>query len=590
MKFLKSTIITFLFLPLMLSAQKWDVGISAGITGYEGDVDKFALSSFSRQRIAGGLMVRRNFDSRIALRGNLIYGRLSGNDADFSSPSWRIPRGFNFTAPLLEGSLQAEFQFVKERKRMEGISTENTTLSQNHNQENKTGLLRKRSIVPYGILGIGFGNIKPTTDYNNRTTPNTIASASLIAEDQLKTAASNKTHLVIPMGGGLRINLTKRVALGAEIAFRPTFSDLIDGVSVSGNSKRNDWYSTALLTLSRSFGERDSDGDGIADDKDVCPTIAGLKTTNGCPDQDNDGIADANDSCPTVAGSKSLRGCPDADEDGVADADDACPTVKGSAEMKGCPDADGDGVADKDDKCPNEKGSKERDGCPFSDRDKDGIADAYDMCPDLAGLQKYDGCPDTDGDGISDDKDNCPTKFGLKNFRGCPDTDGDGISDDKDNCPTVAGVSTNKGCPTETTPTVITTPTPNAAPMPAPSTSVNTVMTTTGFIKKVYFTTSKALIAGQNLLTMTEVYDYLQANPTSDVKISGHTDNTGLNPANRSLSENRAKSCYDWLKAKGIRGSRMTFVGFASDKPDATNENEAGRALNRRVEFEVFKH
>ena len=586
MKILKSTLITLLFLPMLLSAQKWDVGISAGITGYEGDVDKFALSSFKRQRIAGGLMLRRNFDSRVALRANLIYGSLSGNDADFSSPSWRVPRGFNFKAPLLEGSIQAEFQFVKERKRVDNISPENTTLSQNHNQENGNKLIRKRAIVPYGILGIGFGNIKPTTDYNNRTTPNTIASATLIAEDQAKTAASNKTHLVIPIGGGLRVNLTKRIALGGEIAFRPTFSDLIDGVSASGNSKRKDWYSTALLTLSRSFGTRDSDNDGIADDQDICPTIPGTKATNGCPDTDGDGIADANDACPDVAGSKLLRGCPDADKDGIADADDACPTAKGSAEMKGCPDTDGDGVADKDDKCPNEKGTKDHDGCPFADRDKDGIADANDMCPDLAGLQKYDGCPDTDGDGIADDKDNCPTKFGSKQYSGCPDTDADGISDEKDNCPTVAGVSANKGCPLETTPTVITTPTPNANT----TSSVNTVITATGFIKKVYFTTSKALIAGQNLLTMTEVYDYLQANPGYDVKISGHTDNTGLNPSNRTLSEGRAKSCYDWLKTKGVRGSRMTFVGFASDKPDATNDNEAGRALNRRVEFEVFQH
>ena len=574
----------------MLSAQKWDVGISAGITGYEGDLDKFVLSSFSRQRIAGGLMVRRNFDSRIALRGNLIYGRLSGNDADFKTPSWRPQRAISFKAPLLEGSLQAEFQFVKEHKSMDNMTPENTTLSKSHSQ-NGNGLSRKRAIVPYGILGIGFANIKPTTDYNNTGRPNPIANATLIAEDVTKTAAGSKTHLVIPMGGGLRVNVTKKIALGAEIAFRPTFSDLIDGVSVSGNSKRKDWYSTALLTLSRSFGEKDTDNDGITDANDACPTIFGGKATNGCPDRDSDGIADANDNCPDVAGSKSLRGCPDADEDGIADADDACPTAKGSVEMKGCPDGDGDGVADKDDKCPTEKGSKEREGCVFLDRDKDGIADANDMCPDLPGLQKFDGCPDTDGDGIADDKDNCPTKFGLKNFRGCPDTDSDGVSDDKDDCPTVAGVTTNKGCPVAVTPTVITTPTPNANPTPSNTgSSVNTVLTTTGFIKKVYFTTSKALIAGQNLLTMTEVYDYLVQNPGYDVKISGHTDNTGLNPSNRTLSENRAKSCYDWLKSKGIKGSRMTFVGFASEKPDATNENEPGRALNRRVEFEVFPH
>ncbi|MDZ7605555.1 MAG: thrombospondin type 3 repeat-containing protein [Cyclobacteriaceae bacterium] len=88
---------------------------------------------------------------------------------------------------------------------------------------------------------------------------------------------------------------------------------------------------------------------------------------NGCPDTDGDGIPDKDDDCPTVAGLAKFKGCPDTDEDGVPDPKDKCPnTPKGCpVDADGCPlDSDGDGVIDCEDKCPNEAGSQENNGCP----------------------------------------------------------------------------------------------------------------------------------------------------------------------------------------------------------------------------------
>ncbi|TMM53312.1 hypothetical protein FEE95_19810 [Maribacter algarum] len=81
-------------------------------------------------------------------------------------------------------------------------------------------------------------------------------------------------------------------------------------------------------------------------------------------DTDGDGVADADDACPSEAGLAALGGCPDADSDGVADKDDSCPNEAGLSDLAGCPDADGDGIADKDDACPNEAGVAALDGCP----------------------------------------------------------------------------------------------------------------------------------------------------------------------------------------------------------------------------------
>jgi outer membrane protein OmpA-like peptidoglycan-associated protein len=109
---------------------------------------------------------------------------------------------------------------------------------------------------------------------------------------------------------------------------------------------------------------KDTDGDGVFDNEDKCPSVAGLRVFDGCPDTDADGIQDSDDKCPTIAGIKAFDGCADTDEDGVQDSDDECPIVKGLPALKGCPDTDADGVADKYDKCIDKPGPIDNDGCP----------------------------------------------------------------------------------------------------------------------------------------------------------------------------------------------------------------------------------
>ncbi|MFL9482995.1 OmpA family protein [Chitinophagaceae bacterium LWZ2-11] len=114
----------------------------------------------------------------------------------------------------------------------------------------------------------------------------------------------------------------------------------------------------------------------------------------------------------------------DTDGDGVPDSIDKCPTVKGLAKYAGCPipDTDGDGINDEEDKCPTVKGVAKYQGCPIPDTDGDGINDEEDRCPTVKGVAKYQGCPipDTDGDGVNDEEDLCPTVPGPASNHGCP--------------------------------------------------------------------------------------------------------------------------------------------------------------------------
>lgn len=287
----------------------------------------------------------------------------------------------------------------------------------------------------------------------------------------------------------------------------------------------------------------------------------------GSLDSDGDGVTNDKDACPNTPGSIAALGCPDADNDGVADKDDQCPDLAGTAANGGCPDTDGDGVIDKDDKCPNEFGPASNNGCPNMDADKDGVPDKEDECPYKAGPASTKGCPDGDGDGVADRDDDCPTVAGLAKFRGCPDTDNDGVKDSEDKCPTSAGPATNNGCP------VVEKEDKEVLDLAK---------------KAVQFETGKPILKKESYPVLEQLAKILMKYPDYRLNIEGHTDDVGSEAANQKLSEDRARACYDFFMYKGINPDRVRYQGFGETKPVADNKTEAGRSLNRRVEFSLI--
>ncbi len=77
----------------------------------------------------------------------------------------------------------------------------------------------------------------------------------------------------------------------------------------------------------------------------------------------------------------------------------------------------------------------------------------------------------------------------------------------------------------------------------------------------------------------------LQQNPTSTVSIIGHTDSTGSAAVNEPLSLQRADATRDYLVSRGVASNRFSIDGRGAREPVASNDTEAGRARNRRVEI-----
>jgi outer membrane protein OmpA-like peptidoglycan-associated protein len=106
---------------------------------------------------------------------------------------------------------------------------------------------------------------------------------------------------------------------------------------------------------------------------------------------------------------------------------------------------------------------------------------------------------------------------------------------------------------------------------------------------QVLFDNNSFALLPASLPELNKLLQILEENPSMHILISGYTDNVGKASDNLILSTNRAKSIVNYLSGKGIATERLSYKGFGSDNPIATNETPEGRALNRRTSFTITR-
>ena len=104
------------------------------------------------------------------------------------------------------------------------------------------------------------------------------------------------------------------------------------------------------------------------------------------------------------------------------------------------------------------------------------------------------------------------------------------------------------------------------------------------FDSGILFQTGKSDLSAVSRTALSKFARSVNDNPDTDIRIIGHTDNTGSDRINNPLSIRRAQSVYDFLVAQGVASARMNYDGKGSYEPVASNSTVDGRRLNRRVE------
>ena len=103
----------------------------------------------------------------------------------------------------------------------------------------------------------------------------------------------------------------------------------------------------------------------------------------------------------------------------------------------------------------------------------------------------------------------------------------------------------------------------------------------------VTFDTDSTVIKPAFRNTLDTVAISLNKYPNSLIDVYGHTDATGTDGYNQTLSENRARMVADYLSSRGVNQARIRSTGFGKSQPVASNDTPEGRAANRRVEIKI---
>lgn len=236
-------------------------GPMLGGSYYIGDLNKY--NHFQNTHLAAGLVYRYYINSRVELRGTLMYGKVSGDDALSKNPIQQ-QRNLSFESTIYEMSGGIEFNYF--------------------NYKLGDG---KYFFSPYMFIDLALFRMNPKTEYNGEL----IELQPLGTEGQ-GTYLSDKdyyslTQFAIPLGIGFKLNLGERAAISVEYGIRKTFTDYLDDVggnyvdpnllaaesgsiaarlsdrSISdfdavgprGNSATNDWYSMFGIMLTFPLGK-----------------------------------------------------------------------------------------------------------------------------------------------------------------------------------------------------------------------------------------------------------------------------------------------------------------------------------------------
>lgn len=211
-------LIVFLFSTAVSKAQYLnEIGLFGGGSNYSGDIGNEIY--IMPNKVAGGLIYRRNLNTRLTLRGTGSIYPLKDNDANSLNPV-RQERGFKFSNTLYEVALGLEFNYL------DYDITSSSTIATPY--------------LIFEVAGYYYNVVSSVTNGNINYTSN--------------------IGYAIPLGIGFKSKITRRIAYAVELRARYALTDDLDfsDEKISklnfGNTKNNDWYFFTGVGLTYSFG------------------------------------------------------------------------------------------------------------------------------------------------------------------------------------------------------------------------------------------------------------------------------------------------------------------------------------------------
>lgn len=210
-KQLRQIAMKFFAIPLFLMAvagfgQQWQAEVMVGASGYNGDLTQSRIS-LKNIGPAVNVNVKYDFDNTIIIRAGISRGQVAGADKNNTQPDLKA-RNLNFKSTILEGSLCAEVNALDP----DYFFT-----------------------IPYFFAGVGIFHFDPYT-YDNqhiKTYLQPLGTEGQGLAEYPKRKPYRLTQFCVPVGGGVKINISKRLDVVYELGYRVLMTDYLDDVSTT---------------------------------------------------------------------------------------------------------------------------------------------------------------------------------------------------------------------------------------------------------------------------------------------------------------------------------------------------------------------
>ncbi|MCB9360528.1 MAG: hypothetical protein H6587_08080 [Flavobacteriales bacterium] len=207
----------FILISSLVKSQHVEIGVFGGSSYYLGELNP-GVPFINKPRPFIGVLYRKNWSKRYALRLSANYGKLAAEDK-MNSSEWSEFRTLSFSSSILEASGVLEFNFLPYQ-----INNYNTS-----------------PFTPFVYIGVAAFQVKPTI--KNTNTGAEVKGSSLIAPS-------------VPFGFGFKLDFIRNLGLSIDWGVRKTFTDEVDGLGETylngyqlSNSGNNDWYSFVGISL-----------------------------------------------------------------------------------------------------------------------------------------------------------------------------------------------------------------------------------------------------------------------------------------------------------------------------------------------------
>jgi outer membrane protein OmpA-like peptidoglycan-associated protein len=108
-------------------------------------------------------------------------------------------------------------------------------------------------------------------------------------------------------------------------------------------------------------------------------------------------------------------------------------------------------------------------------------------------------------------------------------------------------------------------------------------------LNNIFFESGQFNLLSESKTELQHLIHFMKENPTVSIEIGGHTDDVGDEKSNLELSENRARTVYNYLLSNQVSANKISYKGYGEGLPLNDNSTEENRKNNRRTEFKIIR-